>query len=59
MTPVEFKTAQGSKTNAEMAEVCCCSERMVEMMRQGRKPVSARTQRLIEMAAKLSRPRSS
>jgi hypothetical protein len=50
MTADEFKQAQGGRTNAEMAEICCCSVRMVEMMRQGRKPVSARTQKFIEMA---------
>ena len=50
MTAQEFKTAQGNLglTNEAMADLLCCSLRLVEKMRQGDRAVSARTARMIE-----------
>ena len=48
MTQTEFKKWQGTRTNPETAELLCCSLRLVEAMRQGVKPVSERTAKMIE-----------
>jgi len=52
MTTQEFKQWQGDKTNAETAEVLCCSLRLVEKMRQGVRPVSTRTGKMISKQTK-------
>jgi len=50
MTLAEFKEAQGNLglTNEAMADLLCCSLRLVEKIRQGERAVSARTSRMIE-----------
>jgi DNA-binding transcriptional regulator YdaS (Cro superfamily) len=50
MTTQEFKDAQAAigLTNAEMADVLCCSLRLVEKMRQGTRKVSPRTAMMIQ-----------
>jgi len=50
MTPTEFKQAQEALgfTNQQMADLLCCSLRLVEMMRQGERAVSPRTEKLIK-----------
>jgi DNA-binding transcriptional regulator YdaS (Cro superfamily) len=50
MTADEFKQAQLrlGLTNLDMADLLCCSLRLVEKMRQGERAVSARTAKLIE-----------
>ncbi len=52
MTPAEFKQAQLrlGLTNQQMADLLCCSLRLVEAMRQGERAVSARTAKLIDRA---------
>jgi DNA-binding transcriptional regulator YdaS (Cro superfamily) len=50
MTAQEFKEAQHQLglTNQAMADMLCCSLRLVEKMRQGERAVSARTARMLE-----------
>ena len=50
MTAQEFKTAQVALglTNETMADMLCCSLRLVEKMRQGERAISARTEKLLE-----------
>jgi DNA-binding transcriptional regulator YdaS (Cro superfamily) len=50
MTSQEFKDAQAALglTNAAMADLLCCSLRLVEKMRQGTRVISPRTVRMIE-----------
>lgn len=50
MTNYEFKQAQLrlGLTNQAMADLLCCSLRLVEKMRQGERAVSARTERMLE-----------
>jgi DNA-binding transcriptional regulator YdaS (Cro superfamily) len=50
MTTREFKDAQSALglTNQAMADVLCCSLRLVEKMRQGTRKVSPRTVRMVE-----------
>jgi DNA-binding transcriptional regulator YiaG len=49
MTAAEFKHAQTTLglTNQAMADLLCCSLRLVEKMRQGERRVSARTEKLL------------
>ena len=49
MTPVALKQAQAhlGLTNKAMADLLCCSERLVEMMRSGDRAVSARTEKML------------
>jgi DNA-binding transcriptional regulator YdaS (Cro superfamily) len=50
MTPTEFKKAQETLglTNQAMADRLCCGINLVEKMRQGTRPVSTRTVKMIE-----------
>jgi len=50
MTAAEFKQAQSRLvlTNKALADILCCSERLVEMMRSGDRAVSARTEKLMK-----------
>jgi DNA-binding transcriptional regulator YiaG len=49
MTAEQFKQAQETLglNNPEMADLLCCSLRLVEKMRQGERAVSSRTERLL------------
>lgn len=49
MTATEFKEVQHrlGLTNQAMADLLCCSLRLVEKMRQGERAVSARTERML------------
>ena len=49
MTAEQFKQAQEALglNNLEMADLLCCSLRLVEKMRQGERRVSARTEKLL------------
>jgi DNA-binding transcriptional regulator YdaS (Cro superfamily) len=52
MTSAEFKQAQETLglTNSEMADLLCCSLRLVEKMRQGERAVSVRSEKMIKRA---------
>jgi DNA-binding transcriptional regulator YiaG len=54
MTADQFKKAQETLglNNPEMADLLCCSLRLVEKMRQGERAVSSRSEKLIQRALK-------
>ena len=52
MTAEQLKQAQATLglSNTEMADLLCCSLRLVEKMRQGERAVSARSEKMIQRA---------
>jgi DNA-binding transcriptional regulator YiaG len=50
MTAEQFKQAQEALglNNLEMADLLCCSLRLVEKMRQGERAVSSRSEKMIK-----------